>query len=181
MGYNLTRHVIRRNRPQLDQLYTLKETIRFHSTTPSRLAYKLREAIAACGEFKELSEYHRILSYYTIRQEASSVLAEYNDSPIGIPTREMVVEEVKPLPAQPTKRSVIGALGLVDVLSELIGNGEKEEISFPSVVLSLKDKRSLLDWTRVNDWTYIDHEEQGITVTSLTVDPSIAWSPEDED
>ena len=180
MGYNLTRHVIRRNRPQLDQLYELKESVRFHTSNPVRLAYKIREAIAACGEFEELEDYFTVLSCYTIRAESQAVVASYSEVHVGVPLGEVPRTE-DPEPVEQSKRSDPEALGLVDVLAELVGNVRIEEVHFPNVRLAVEDKLKLFKWTEESEWSYIDHEDRGITVTGIEVPSGLAWSPEDED
>ena len=179
MGYNLTRHSIRRNRPQLDQLYELKKTISFVTQNPHRLAYKLREAIAACGEFEELEDYHSVLSLYTIKVRNRSVLAEFSDVHIGVSPGKNV-DEPDPIVVEPV-RTEPGPLSLIDVLGEVVGNEVEEEIHFPNALLPPEDKVKLLDWTRQNPpWAFISHGDKGITITGLEVDPELLWSPEDE-
>lgn len=182
MGYNLSRGAIERNRPQLDQLISLKSTMRFNTESPHRLAYKLREAIASYGHFvendKEQTSY-TILSHYTFSAERASVLATFNEIPIGIPIRPDVDEDFRELDKR-SERNVLEAISLIDVLSEVVGNKKTEEIHFPNAALNLGDRTKLFYWTKKNSWSYIDHQEKGLTLTRYEVDREILWRPESE-
>lgn len=180
MGYNETRAIINRNWPQLEQLIKLKTTLSFPTTDPRRLAHKLREARNACEKFEDHVEDFAILKLYVFKEERDSVLAIYNPVPVGVSVGtdvDVVVGEQQE--QERVKRTEAGALSLINVLGELIGNKAKEDIHFPNVVLTEEDKEKLNDYTVENDWAFIDHSEKGITVTRYEVEAEIIWSPED--
>jgi len=184
MGYNLSRGAIERNRPQLDQLISLKSTMRFNTESPHRLAYKLREAIASCGIFEEFSKDFTVLSHYTFSAERAAVLATFNEIPIGIPVGPDVDEDFGELDerieVERVERNVIEAISLIDILSEVVANKKTEEIHFPNAALNLGDRTKLFYWTEKNSWSYIDHQEKGLTLTRYEVDREILWRPESE-
>ena len=185
MGYSETRHIIQRNWPQLSQLIKHKATMRFDTEYPRRLAFKLREARKACSCHEDHEEDFATLSLYTFKEERDGVLAEYNPVPIGVPLGKIITEVV----GEPVKsrRIAPNALSLIDVMSEFIGNDKIEEIHFPNAILTEDNKLDLHSYISVEyadgeevlpPWLFIDHDENGITLTRYEVDSDILWSPE---
>jgi len=121
MGYNLSRFSVNRNLPQLDLLFKAEGDIRFETTDPRKLCYKLREALLASREFEDLTHYYdEINPYFTFIKEENAVLAKYFVSD-GIPVGEMDVREDSEL--------AVGQKGIIDsarTLLDVIGGGVEE-------------------------------------------------------
>ena len=183
MGYNLSRHAVIRNKPQLDQLLEAKQSLRFATPKPQRLAYKLREAIAASKKFQDLKHYYDALFHsYTFRIERDAVVAEYTKNPVGTPVGEDP-SALNGTDKKAQKGTIDSAVSLFDVLAGAL-EGEKqeyEELYFPNVILKPEDKIKLHHWTLTNDWGYMDHEEKGVTLTTKEEHKELLWSPENDD
>ena len=182
MGYNLSRHVIRRNRPQLDQLVKHQSSMRFATDNPIRLANKLREARAACAEYEDTVEMAEVLSHYTFSVERDQVLATYDKVSDGVLVGAVVGELVDEKTLFQTERDAPQAVSLLEVLAEVIGSEKEEEVYFPEAALSLEEKIRLNEWIAQSEvqWYFIDHEDKGITLTRFEVDEELRWMPRDE-
>jgi len=180
VGYNLSRYSVSRNLPQLDLLLKSECDIRFETTEPRKLCYKLREALLASQKFKDLIHYYdEINPHFTFIEESDAVLARYNSVSDGVPVGEMDVREDSGL-AGPTKGTEVRARQLLDVIASGI-EGDKEgyeEIYFPNAVLSVYDKDRLWAWTETTSWGFIDHSEKGLTLTKSEEFEDIVWRPE---
>jgi len=178
MGYNLSRFSVSRNLPQLDLLLNSKSDIRFETTEPRKLAYKLREALLASQKFEDLKHYYdKINLSFTFIEEDHAILARYNFVSDGVPVGEM---DVQP-DSKPTKQK--GRVDSARTLLDVIGGGmegdekEYEEIYFPNVVLGKEDQEKLWDWTETTAWEFIDHQEKGLTLTKREGFEDIVWRP----
>jgi len=181
MGYNLSRFSVNRNKPQLDILLTATSDIRFDTRTPRKLFYKLREALLASREFKDLKHYYDIInSNFTFREEKYAIVAEYNPVPVGVPVGEVDVREDSGLSKQ-----VKGTIETARTLLDVVGGGvegdkeEYEEIYFPNAVLKIEDQKKLWDWTETTEWGFIDHQEKGLTLVKGDEFGDILWRPEE--
>jgi len=181
MSYNLTRYTVNRNRPQLEQILAAKCTLRFETTDPKRLAYKLREAIHASKCFEEFRHfYDQIFPYYKFKETPDAVIAEFTEVPPGVPVGEDDVSDDREVVGE--KGTIGTALTLIDVLAGG-AEGDKEgydEIYFPNVVLDSTDQKSLWDWTETTEWGFIDHQEKGLTLTKREGFEELLWRPRDE-
>lgn len=174
MGYNLSRHSVIRNRPQLDQLMYAVESgasIHFPASTPGKLAYKLREAIKAAAEHEEFKHYAEALApRYIFKEEKFGVRAEYQENPIG----EVLTGE--PTIIQPqTKKLIPDALEYLDIIGAALQFKTESELYFPNVVMSPADRLALYKWTADQPWKYIDHEGAGVTLTKRDVPSEVLW------
>lgn len=189
MGYNLTMHSFRRNKAQLDQMLKHKMTLRFPTSNPKRLAYKLREAIRAAGEFEETRHYFDALSKtYQFHEHHGYIIAEYvgigEPESIGEPIEEIPLPKApvqktasqKPLQAPP-KKTVPDATVIIDVMAVAMSLEHEEEIYFPNVVVVDSDKIKIYNWANDLGWKYLDHEDRGITLTKKEIPDDILWSP----
>jgi len=181
MGYNLTRHAVARNKPQLDQLVGATESLRFATPNPTNLAHKLREAIKAAGKFQDLKHYAKLGITFQFKVERDAVLAEYMAGPVGTPVGE------NDLPTggndkKVQKGTIESSTSLMDVLAGAL-EGEKQgyiELFFPNVILRPEDRIKLFDWTMIsNGWGFMDHEDKGITLTKQEEHQELLWEPED--
>ncbi len=180
VGYNLSRFSVSRNLPQLNLLLKSEGDIRFETTDPRKLCYKLREALLASREFEDLTHYYDEISpNFTFVEETNAVLARYSFVSAGVPVGEVDVREDSGLD-KPTKGTVESARQLLDVIASGI-EGDKEgyeEIYFPNAVLKLEDQKALWDWTQTTSWGVIDHSEKGLTLTKSEEFGDIVWRPE---
>ena len=77
-----------------------------------------------------------------------------------------------------------GTIEIARTLLDVIGGGvegDKEgyiDILFPNAVLDTEDKEKLWDWTETTAWSFIDHQEKGLTLTKREGFEDIAWTPE---
>jgi len=182
MGYNLSRFSVSRNLPQLELLLNATGDIRFETSDPRKLCYKIREALSASKEFEDLKHYYeKIDPNFTFVEEPDAVIAKYNFVSVGIPVEHVDVRESDGEKGQKeTKGRVITARQLLDVIASGIEGDEKgyEELLFPNVVLSKKDMKSLWDWTETTSWEIIDHQEKGLTLTKSEGYKDFIWRPE---
>jgi hypothetical protein len=183
MGYTLTRASVIRNKAQLDQLLDLKTDLKFPTKRPDRLAYKLREAIRAAALFEEYSQYAVLKDMYVLRETASGVLAEYRPvDPTGEPIM-VAPEQVKATPVTPESKTVPDAISLMEILGFIMHHPKEHEVSFPNASLSRDDKVRLSEWTRTDageKWSFIDHDESGLTLTKKKVPADVIWKDEPE-
>ena len=181
MGYNLSRHSVIRNRPQLDQLLEaleFKASLHFPTSSPAKLAYKLREALLASLEHPEFEYYFNSLaSAFVFKITPNGVFAEFQENPVG-----EVVERVvgSPKPRSPQKRSIPDAMDYLEVLGAAMKFQTEDELHFPNVIMLISDRRDLLSWASANGWKYIDHEGAGVTLTKREVPEEVLWREEDE-
>ncbi len=181
MGYNLTRHAVNRNKPQLDQLLEAKENFRFETTNPTKLAYKLREAVLASKKFQDLKHYYdSIFHNFKFKVEHDAVVAEYTRGPVGVAVGEDTVSD-SGSNNRVVKGTIESGVNLFDVLAGAL-EGEKQgyvELRFPNVILKPEDKQKLFDWTKTNDWGFMDHEDKGITLSTKVEYAELYWTPDE--
>ncbi len=181
MGYNISRFSVNRNRPQLDQLLVAKGDLRFETSDPRKLSYKIREALMSAKEFEEFKHYYdTIFPHFTLREESNAVVAIYHSIPIGIPLGTDDSGDDNELPRE-TKGTISEALSMLDIIGGGI-EGDKEgfiELFFPNARLNPSDQNKLHDWTQTTEWKYIDHGDKGVTLTKDKDLPTeIFWEPE---
>ena len=188
MGYNISRHSFIRNKPQLDNLLTLRRTFEIPTAHPRRLAMKLWEAIKSAkmlakkfpdGDFEKYVELGHL---YKFRQTQTGVRCEWVMT--AVEQDILVDDEAVPtqsLPA-PTKMQFPEAISLIDVIATAIEHGDAPEIHFPNANLSEEDKKKLFAWTKQEDvvWSFISHDNAGLTLTTKEVPEEILWRPKDE-
>jgi len=180
MGYNLSRFSVSRNLPQLDLLLNATSTLRFETSDPRLLAYKLRESLLASNEFPDLRHYYeKINPVFVFKEEQDAVIAEYNPTPVGVPVGEVDVPEDREV-GKRTKGTVESARQLLDVIGSGV-EGDKEgyeEIYFPNAVLKPVDMKALWDWTETTAWGIVDSREKGLTLVKGEKFEDILWRPE---
>lgn len=179
MGYSLTRHSIIRNLPQLRQLAETRTTLRFPTDNPKRLAYKLREAVAACAAVEEYTHFFESINdNYKFREEGFAVVAEYFD------VNASSADPASTPRAIPDKKIIAGISSLMDVLASAIKFSREAELFFPNAVLNFAEKATLYVWGEENGWSYIDHSRggnSGLTLTKKEIPEGVAWHPESEE
>lgn len=205
MAYNLTRHSVQRNKPQLDQILASKRgVVRFYTNKPKELQRNIHEALAAAREFPEFRHYYdAIKNNYVIRVKKTYVLVEKKEEievtrveDLGEDERFEVVRPVvkqqspteaqgeplesrDPVPTNP-RPETSDASSLTEIL--LIATQAGEDITdliFPKAQLSLDEKRRLNEWCKEKEVNFIDQEERGITLTRRPVDPELTWREEE--
>jgi hypothetical protein len=187
MGYSLSKHSIIRNLPQLKQLAEAHTTLRFVTADPKRLAYKLREAIAACGAHEEYKELHEILSRsYRFREKDHWVEAEYLDvAAWGEPDDLPDSTGPAPRPFTPAEKKVLaGVFALIDVLATALKYEGEQELYYPDAALTKAEKLKLYAYLTEQEWVYIDHTRgggTGLTLTKKELPEGVAWQPESEE
>jgi hypothetical protein len=163
-------------------LLEAKQSLRFSTPKPQKLAYKLREAIAASKKFQDLKHYYDALFHsYTFRIERDAVIAEYNNDPVGTPVGENP-NVLNGSHQKAQKGTIDSATSLFDVLAGALEGAKQEyvELFFPNVILKPEDKLKLHQWTLTNDWGYLDHEEKGVTLTTKEEHKELIWIPEND-
>lgn len=165
MAYNKSPNVVVRNQRYLDEMHQNKRTLRWPSSDPKGLAYRIREALAVARMHEQFTIYHTLHAFFRIRIRAEWVEAEYIGPP---PAREQtVVPTVESFPEVMTVQEVVGIC---------ISHGvEYEEAHFPAAQLNKEELKILSKWGKGNGWTLIVHD-QGITMTQKKVDPLLAWN-----
>ena len=180
MGYNLTRHSVIRQLPQLEQLAQSKESLRFLTDEPRRLAYKIREAIHSCAAFPEFHHLHAsIWPRFRLREVPQAVIAEYIGekahlslaTPMGQPLSHSQLD------VAPQRKVLADPTTLLEVISSAISFDKTPELFFPNVKMSDGERLRLYKWTTQGEWLYIDHDDGGLTLTQLEVEDGLAWEP----
>lgn len=183
MGYNLTKSTVRRQLPQLQQLEDARKTIYFPSSNPERLAYKLREALAAAAahpeEFPALSS---LKPLYRIRTLDDAVLAEWISADaekvegvvLGTPAEGSSAENRGA--RRPVRKTLPEIKDPVDLLSAAITFKEEPELYFPNVRLTEEEKKKIASWAGGTAWKFIDHEDGGATLTRHEVPDELVYS-----
>ena len=179
MGYNISRHAVERNRPQLDDLLALRKTFEIPTASPQRLASKLWEAIRSARELSErypqYAKYAEISVLYRLRQTKTGVLCEWvadllKDSG----------EDTKSPTLVPTRMEFPEAASVMDVIATVTKFSDMQEIRFPNAVLQQRDRKKLYNWTKKEGvtWRYISHDDAGLTLTKKEVPEELLWNPE---
>lgn len=174
MTYNLSRRSVERLLPSLKKLYEEQQTIKFKTDNPRRLAYMLREAIAASRRHKEYSKYYKLRLMYRFREEPDAVVAEFT----GVHVEPEKVAQVKPQQSGEVKE-IEGIRDLPEVIAAAVRFRDALELYFPDARLTREGKLKLYEWSRQTGWAYIDQEDVGLTLTHRQVDSYLLWSPED--
>lgn len=176
MGYNISRHSVLRHRPQLDQLLETKQSVMFKSPRPERLAYRLRQAVAAASQLEEFSKYAelRVLYKFRVEVEQKAVIAEYQAVSEGEIIGQM--SSIK----RPGRKVLPEAMSLMDVIGAGLKFENEEELHFPNVWLELEERERLFKWTSDTTWSYISHEDAGLTLTKKPVPEEVKWTPQTE-
>ena len=162
MGYHISPNSVNRNRPQLEAMFEAQATVRFSTGNPQKLAGKLREAMAAAEklEYTGLSSLRRDFIIKALDRE---VVAEFQGAQ-GIE------------PEKPAEREVVlEASSMTDLMMSAMALEDREEISFPSVVLSEEEKQTLFEWIKGLEWKFIDHGGGGVTLTKKDVPEEVLW------
>lgn len=184
MGYTISRASVTRNKEQLEQLLKMKTTLVFRDVAnPQKLAYKLREAIAAAAHYDEFKHLAWLSTMYTFRTGVREVIAQYEildiDPTIPMPERPGAEVEMpsKSIPI-PEKKTIPDAQGIMEVVGYVLKFPREQEIHFPNAVLMDEDRLKLHKWTQEQDWKYIDHDEGGLTLTKRDIPKEVLWQPE---
>jgi hypothetical protein len=193
MPYNRSKSTIIRNERYLQDMHEAKRTIMWPSANPKRLAYKIREALWATQYHEDFAHYRYLRSFFEIALETGAVRARYmgenHARPVHVEAngKKTFSREAGDGPAVMVAppESPLAAMNLKDVhtLEAAVGAAIRfretaEEIKLPECALSMEDKRKLWTWGQTSGWSFIDHEEEGITLTRRLVDPDLLWSPE---
>lgn len=180
MAYNLTRASVLRNRAQLDQLLSERISLLFKTNNPKRLAHKIREAIAAAHQFSEFEKYAQLREMYKFIETPAGVLAQY----VYLEISEGERIEQKPLVGEKVsdkKREVVGAETVLDIIGFVIRHPNETEVTFPNAQLDDVDREKIWEWTRSSqgdEWKFLDHGEEGVTLTKKDVPKEALWIPE---
>jgi hypothetical protein len=177
MGYTISRASVIRNKEQLEQLLKMKQTLVFKNiSNPTRLAHKLREAIAASGEFDEFKHLAELKTMYRFRTGSNTVIAQYEVTSVEPePVNKDNIQEPKPI--VPEKKTIPEPLGELDVVATALKFSKEIEIHFPNAILSEEGKTKIWRWTQTVDWNYIDHDGAGLTLTKKDIPEEVKWQP----
>lgn len=180
MGYNLTRNSVIRNLPQLEQLFESRSNLRFPCKDARKLAYKLREAIQAAGEFEEFHGMYKVLAKnYIFKEESGSVLAVWIGVGEGVRVGGNGRNEALGHPTAPSPLDLSSVVTIVDVIAALIEFKDKEELAFTHAVLSKEELTRLYEWTEQNGWKIVNRGDKGILLTQRDgVPEEIVWRPQ---
>jgi len=185
MGYKLTTNPVKRQLHLLEQLAASRETLSIPTTNPRRLAYKIREAIAAAGEHSQYETLHSSISgRFKFREVTGAVIADCVEP--DLPTIGMPIGEPSPSlpPARPEKKTLPDAATLIEVLAGALKFPDESELFFPGISLKTTERLKLYNWAEPKGWKYIDHSagdgEGGLTLTKREVAEEILWTPEED-
>lgn len=157
MAYSRTTRSIARVQPQLNAMIEAKTSIEWPSDEPQKLAFKLREAIAAAKTLamkdqETFGPYAALAARYTIRCKAGKVVAEPREL-FGV----LAVEAMR------SKMQIETAVSLLEVLGAAIQH-RADEMVFPNAEnWNEEDLIRLHKWTVQNSYFMIVGD--GITLT----------------
>jgi hypothetical protein len=165
--------------PQLKQLAQARATLSFTTDDPKRLAYRLREAVAASGAHEEYADLYEVNRHYKFKEEAHAVIAIFFDSGVmGEPIGPAIPRAI------PEKKTMPGVFSFVDVLASCVKFGNEQELYFPDALVHPDEQKKLYEWCQtIGEWQYIDHTlggGTGLTLTKKELPEGIAWQPEEE-
>ena len=152
------------------------EILRFPSEDPTRLSYRIREAIVTARRHDDYKHYGRLQPFVKVCKRDDEVIIKWKDIDI-LPDEERQLKR-EDVDTRPTD---IEAEALFDIIGTMIRNESKpmEEVNFPNVVLERDDMIQLFNWAEGKGWKMIDNEGAGLTLTKLDVDEELLWKPED--
>lgn len=167
MGYNLSRGPLVRMERYLQDMAEAKKTIVWVTANPSSLAYRIREALAGAKHHDEFAHYDKLRHIFKIREGERQVKAVYVGAEYSHPV----------LPEKLTvDLPITSSMGVVGAAIKL--GAQTEEIHFTNANLSDTERKTLYNWTQSNDWTYIEHYDNTLTLTKEKVDEDLIWRPE---
>lgn len=150
MGYNTSKSSVIRNKAQLERIMKEKRTLLFGHSDPDRLAYKLREALAAAQYHEEYFHiYEALAPFVTFRRHPEGVLAVYEDwgkvhligkSPEDQPKQPLILNDI---------------LELAEVIGALIQHAHEEEILFKELPLPDSQLKSLYAFSSDQGWRIV--------------------------
>lgn len=175
MGYNKSYGPIRRMQKYLDALLSSRRTMDFAAQEPAKLAYRLREAIAASEEWDRYEKYTVLKDWYRFECEEGHVRARYQlrVEPIEMKSKASETREVSTMP----EVTVTEATTVTAVVGAGLKFNSHDEIRFPNAVLTPEEKLTLWKWCQTSGWEIIDHEEAGLTLTRKDVSEAILFRP----
>ena len=183
MGYNISKHSIIRNKPQLDEMLLRRKTFEITTAKPRRLAQKLweaiRSAVALSERHPEFEKYAELEHLYQIQQMKTGVRCTWIASDPVEPSQD----SSKAPPSAPTRMEYPEASSLLDVIAAAMKFESAPEIRFENARLSENEKKTLYEWTQKADvkWSFVDHDDGGLTLTTREVPSEILWRPEPDD
>lgn len=173
MPYNTSRRVVERNRGYLDAMVNARRTLTWPTTNPEKLAYRVREALAAARKYPEYGLYHELSIFYKIRVMSGWVEAEY----------------IGPAPEQTTPSSLANmSVEEVEDANGVVGacikfGSRTDELHFPNAVMEKNELHAVYSWGRNNKprWKLIAHGDKGVTMTRKDVEEAFLWTPDDKE
>ncbi len=148
------------------------EILRWPSSNPKKLGYRIREAIVTSRRHDGYKHYGKLQPFVRVCTGDREVIIRWKDIDI-LPDDENIFKEEKVDP----RPKDLEAETLFDIIGSMIRNELKpiEEINFPNVALEDDDMVQLSNWADNKNWKIIDHEGMGITLTRLEVDEELLW------
>lgn len=179
--YNTSTKVVRRLERYLQDMDEARRSVEWATSDPDRLAYRIREALAAAREHEdEFPSYAELQHLFQIQSREGKVRARY----IGIDQiedQEPGSTSASPTPSGPERMTVdhelVSATGVVGAALKF--KNSSEELFFPNARLSTDELTAVWRWTQGNDWKLIEHEGKGLTLTKGEVSEALLWTPEE--
>lgn len=172
------------------KLLDKRTSVKFSTSEPVRLAYRLRQAFFAARFYKDFDEYADLQNYYVVETRVGCVIARHLEYPKGVPRSEVHAEIISEHPEAHMDRlgeavdevlsstSVPRAASLDEVIGAMVKYGRAvEEIYFPDAKLKVEDMTRLHRWVVANEWQLINNEDEGVTITQREIPPEIVWRP----
>jgi len=186
MGYNISKNSVLREKSLLDDLLEFRKTVEIPSANPRRRVSKIWEALKSAEALKkrhpEFTKYAELRDLYRFRQIQTGVRCEWvAESSLVLEESGMSTSDAAQL-TQPTRMNLPEARSLVDVIASAMRFENAPEIRFPNAVLREQDRIKLYKWTTETEvkWTFIPHDDAGLTLTTREVPEEILWKPEEE-
>jgi len=197
MPYKTSRETFDKYEPTLKILLENRATHIFHTETPRRIGYLLREAIYIASLYPDLKEYTALRDLYSFEIHPTFVRARWRGP------SEIEKVEIVPGPAEADRTGDKEVL--TDAELELEGSPLKDkldvctlpniinlsgviegvnrfgprvlEVYCPDAHLEEDDLARLYRWAKEKGWTLIDNDDLGLTLTHKDVLEEIKWLP----
>lgn len=184
MGYNISKNSVLREKSLLDDLLEFKKTVEIPSANPRKRVSKIWEALKSADALQkrhpEFEKYAGLRYNYRFRQIRTGVLCEWVGEELASPIESGI--SMKQSVVTPTRMDIPEARSLVDVIASAMRFADAPELRFPNAVLRRADMIKLYNWTTETEvkWTFIPHDDAGLTLTTREVPEEILWKPQEE-
>jgi hypothetical protein len=158
MSYSKSKRVVRQYESYLSKLLSAQTSITFPDRNPSRLGYKLREAIFASQFFPDTKQYANLQSKFLFRLKSLAITCELRDQ---IETYDSV-SVLKQVKAEVVIQEVDSLMGLMTAVLK----HKADYFGFPNIP-DLESYAPLDNFCVKYGYTYSKHPEGGLELIKI--------------